>query len=244
MPKTDQPIHCPIDKQVRGTWLLAVAAPRELDSALESAGHSGPRPKLWECLRLSECFDVVWTGVGKSNAAGGVARVLDADRHIGVLSVGIGGSLPGSAVAIGEVVCADRSVFVDEGVETPGGFIPMAQLGFGAFGSDEDSIQHDQSVVDWLGGFADHIGPVACVSICAGTDDRAKHTGLRSGAIAEAMEGASVALAATRVDPSMRTGELRVISNTTGHRDTQQWDLDGALETLTRVLGRLIQASC
>lgn len=222
-------------------WLLAVAAPKELDAVLQSAKFTGDLPVLWELCRLSDRVDVVWTGVGKANAAGGVARVLDTDRHLGVLSVGVAGALPGSDLALCDVVCADRSVFGDEGVETPNGFVPMGELGFGAFASDSDSIKHDQSTVDWLGAYADHIGPVACVSLCSGTDEQASQLLSRTDAIGEAMEGAAVALAANRVDPSIRTGELRVISNTTGDRDAQQWDLDGALKKLTHVLGRLIQ---
>jgi futalosine hydrolase len=51
------------------------------------------------------------------------------------------------------------------------------------------------------------------------------------------MEGAAVALAAVRL--GLAFGELRVISNTTGDRARQQWDLKGALARLTDVIGRL-----
>jgi len=98
---------------------------------------------------------------------------------------------------------------------------------------------YEPELVDWLGGYADHIGPVACVSSCSGTDRAARAVFERTGAIVEAMEGASVALSANRIDPWLLVGELRVISNTTGDRDAQQWDLDGALNTLGEVLGRI-----
>ena len=37
----------------------------------------------------------------------------------------------------------------------------------------------------------------------------------------------------------MAWGELRVISNTTGERSRQVWDLAGSLEALGRVIGGL-----
>lgn len=228
--------NCP----AAGVWLLAVAAPKELDAVLKACDYHGGRPGLWDCVRVSELFDVVYTGVGKSSAAGAVAHCIDRDRHIGVLSVGIAGSLPGSACSVGQVVCGSSSVFGDEGVMTPEGFETCAQMGFGAFDEGEDGIKHPQAVVDWLGGFADHIGPVACVSMCSGTDVLAQRVGYSTHAICEAMEGAGVALAAHRVDRRLMTGELRVISNRTGNRDQQQWDLEGALKALGDVLGRIV----
>ncbi len=227
------------------TWLIAVAAPRELDAVLCAMNYIGEYPALWQCVSCENGFDVVWTGVGKSNAAGAIARVIDVFRHIGVLSVGIAGALPGSSqVQVGEVVCASRSYFGDEGVMAPDGFISCAQMGFAPFNGQEDWIEHPQRMVEWLGELADHIGPVACVSMCSGTDALAERTasvvsGQFERGIAEAMEGAAVALAAHRIDERLLTGELRVISNTTGDRSKQIWDLDGALKKLEKILGRM-----
>ena len=220
-------------------WLLAVAAPREFAAISAALGHACDRPKPWECAATDAGIDLVWTGVGKANAAGAVARVLDPTRHLGVLSVGIAGALPGSGCQIGDVVCANASIFADEGVATPDGFESCAQMGFGAYNDGSDSISHDPMVVDWLKGYADHVGTIACVSVCSGTDQAASAMAQRTRAIAEAMEGAAVSLAAHRIDPGVLTGELRVISNTTGDRDTQQWDLGGSLEKLKAVLGRI-----
>ncbi|MGV6814267.1 MAG: futalosine hydrolase [Phycisphaerales bacterium] len=235
----------------KGVWLIAVAATRELDALLRAARMDGQAPSKWSCFGINERFDGVWTGVGKANAAGAVARVLDPSRHLGVLSIGIGGALPGSGVKVGDVICADRSVFVDEGIETPAGWLSTQQMGFGAFeGSDNkdasDTHRHDPEVVRWLSGLAHgvgatHIGPVACVSTCAGTDRRAQWVRSTSGALGEAMEGAGVCLSAMNTDRALLTGELRVVSNTTGDRETQQWDLDGALDRLGEVFGRVIQ---
>ncbi len=184
-------------------------------------------------------MNLVYTGVGKANAAGAVARVLDPDRHRGVLSVGIAGAMPGSDCQLGDVVCACSSIFADEGIETPDGFESCAQMGFSAFENDSDAITHDPRVLDWLVPYSDHVGPIACVSVCSGTDRLAEVLVSRTGAIAETMEGAAVSLAAHRVDRSLLSGELRVISNTVGDRANQCWDLDGALGKLGEVFGRM-----
>jgi len=231
----------------RRAWLIAVAAPRELDAAINGLGYTGDRPTLWQRIEISSRIDLVMTGVSKANAAGAIGRVLDPARHRGVLSIGIAGALPGSDCALGDVVVGSASVFADEGVQTPDGFETCAQMGFGLFDSQadsgmdskSDSIAHDSSVVEWLGRYCDHIGPIACVSQCSGTDAGAQKVVARTGAIAEAMEGAAIALAAKRIEPTILVGEVRVISNTTGDRAKQRWALDDALGTLGKVLGRI-----
>ena len=53
------------------------------------------------------------------------------------------------------------------------------------------------------------------------------------------MEGAAVVHAARRLHlPAI---ELRTISNTTGDRDRQHWDLPGALDAMARDLPPLLQ---
>jgi nucleoside phosphorylase len=60
---------------------------------------------------------------------------------------------------------------------------------------------------------------------------------VRTGALAEAMEGAAVGMVAARLGVAF--AEVRVISNNTGDRGGQAWDLPGALAGLTRLIGRL-----
>ncbi|MCA9303970.1 MAG: futalosine hydrolase [Phycisphaerales bacterium] len=219
-----------------GIWLLAAAAPREASAVLDAFGLNTP-PELWVPVRLHDRFELVRTGVGKSNAAGAVASVIDASRYAGVLSVGIAGVLPGGGHRILDTVCASRSVFSDEGVGTPGGFINCAEMGFAPFDNGEMGIDHDPRVIEWLGSLCDAHATIACVSWCSGDDGCARGVVSRTGASVEAMEGASIALVAQRL--GVLSGELRVISNTTGNRADQRWDLDGAMERLSTVLGRL-----
>jgi futalosine hydrolase len=79
-------------------------------------------------------------------------------------------------------------------------------------------------------------GVIATVSTCSGTDARAAAIAQRTGAIAEAMEGAAVALAALRIGgPGFPVLEVRAISNTTGDRPRQRWDLEAGFAGLRRI---------
>lgn len=191
-------------------------------------------PSVWSLVHVGR-FDVVMSGVGKSNAAGATARFLDPNTHTQVLSVGIAGALPGSTLELLDTVIATRSVFADEGIGADDGFIPMSDAGFGAFPDGTMHTDHARTLElpDSKSGI------VATVSWCSGSDACAQGVVDRTGAICEAMEGASVALAATRIDPAISTGEIRVISNTTGDRKNQRWMLDESLDRLREVLGRV-----
>lgn len=216
--------------------LIVVAAPRECRAVLDGLGLDAHEvPGAWRTVRAGR-IDVVRTGVGKSNAAGATARCLDPARHERVLSVGIAGSLPGSGLGLLDCVVASDSVFADEGIGADTGFIPMSDAGFGAFPDGSMSARHDACPPA-----LDDVPRVriATVSWCSGSDGCARGVVDRTDAACEAMEGASVALAALRLSPSIETGEIRVISNTTGDRARQRWDLDGSLARLREVLGRV-----
>lgn len=181
------------------------------------------------------------TGVGKANAAGATARALQMRTYWSVINIGIAGALPGS-LRIGQVVLASSSVFSDEGILTPEGFRTCSQMGFPPAPSSGDALPVDPELLSRLepmvrsrGG---SVGPVATVSTCSGTDALARGVVERTGAIAEAMEGAAVGLVAARFSDSFprrgtRFAELRVISNTTGDRGSQAWDMKQALAGLT-----------
>jgi futalosine hydrolase len=220
--------------------LIALAAPRELDAALAALGPHARERAPHEPIEAHPSIDLVRTGVGKSCAAATVARCCALRPYSAVISAGIAGALPTQhPLPIGSSIAATRSAFADEGVGAPTGFVPLSDMGFAPFDSG-DSIHHDPELLDLLASLTDTTGPIATVSWCSGDDQCAQGVATRTGAIAEAMEGAACALAATRADPNIRTAELRVISNTTGNRDTQRWDLDGALANLTDLLGRFI----
>ncbi|MFO0834909.1 MAG: futalosine hydrolase [Phycisphaerales bacterium] len=223
--------------------LLVVAAVREARAILGSlAPAGGPGggagvvpPEEWGVVSLGR-IDVVRSGVGKSNAAGATAKFLDPARHRLVMNVGIGGALPKSGLSILDAVIADECVFADEGVRTPDRFLSLSDVGFPCMAGRRDSVASDAGAARELGlGDAMRVGPIATVSVCSGTDELAAEIRGRTGAIAEGMEGAACGLVAARM--GVRFAELRVISNRTGRRDQQGWNLDGAFERLGEILG-------
>ncbi len=201
----------------------------------------GLNAERWCVQQLKPGVDAVVTGVSKANAAGALGWLLGADpkRWDLVLSMGVAGSLPGSGLELGSVVVARACVFVDEGVEKPDGFESCAAMGFGIWqGCNE--VEVPVWVVDRLEQLGDQVrdrvGGIATVSICSGTAKRAAFVA-GSGCIAEAMEGAAGGLVCAQLGKAF--GEIRVISNTTGDRAHQVWNLDKALSRLRQVVQRL-----
>jgi len=226
--------------------LLVAAAPGEFQAVVDAittcdqSAQSPDSPAPGAVIRLDDRFDLVLGGVGKASAAAATSRALTLQTYRSVISVGIAGALPSNRpLGLGTSITATRSVFSDEGIGATEGFIPMSDLGFAPFAQGEMGIDHDPELTRLLSSLTDSQGIIATVSWCSGDDGCAGGVVARTGALAEAMEGAAVAVAAQMIDPSIRTGELRVISNSTGHRTEQVWDLDGALAGLTGVLGRL-----
>ena len=226
--------------------LIAFAAPPEGDAIRSGLGGDASTGfPLWEAVPVVDGFEMVRTGVGPAAAAGGVARVLDPARHAAVISLGVGGALPGADTPeIGTVVLATRSVFADLGLQTPNEYQSLGEMGFPILGSGTgsgESYAPDSRLAGLLAPMADRRAPVATVSTCSGTDDRAAAIAERLGSdragAVEAMEGASVGLVASLV--GVPFAELRVISNTTGDRSAQRWDLDGAFARLGLVAGGL-----
>jgi futalosine hydrolase len=234
---------------VTGRVLLAAAAPKEAAAALRGLGgiQTGGGPEgdgardlwSWRLTPVSERFDLVLTGVGKVNAAAGVLAVLDPRRHGAVVSVGIAGSLPGSGLEVGQVVAATRSVYADEGLETDSGFRSLEEMGFLLGPFSGGAVPGDAALLGWLAGVADATGPIATVSTCSGTDGLAARVRERTGALAEAMEGAAIGHAVARRHPAVAFGELRAISNRTGRREGQGWNLDLALGRLSEAIAAL-----
>lgn len=221
--------------------LFAAATAMEADCLLAAArtASMGPAARLpeWERVPLDEAWDLVITGVGKSCAAGGVARALDPSLHSGVVSFGICGTLTGSEAGLGEVIAATACVFADEGVRTPQGFTDCSAMGFGPGDFPGMAVPVTGAWVEAMRRAGAGTGVIATVSTCSGTDELAREVAERTGARAEAMEGAAVALVAHRL--GLGCGELRSVSNTTGNRGSQRWDVPAARQALAAVLARL-----
>ena len=184
---------------------------------------------------------VVTSGVGRTNAAIATTRaILEHGPFDAVISIGIAGSLPGSDLDIGDIVLASSSIYFEEGLLAPDGFHDLASMGFPLGDFPGNAVPADQDLLAMAGSLG-VLGPVATVASCSGTDEAAQAVVERTGAIAEAMEGAAV-LHAGRAS-GLPGIEIRAISNTTSDRDRQTWDLVGGLEALgaaSRRLGQIL----
>lgn len=220
-----------------GLCMVAVASAGEARTVLAGLGRPGVEPpRPWGVLPVTGRLSLLVTGVGQANGAGATGAM--APGCAGVLSLGLAGALPGpDAPGVGRVVACGWCVLADSGVETPGGFVTQADLGFPAMEGCGERFACDPAWAAALGPVADAAGGCATVATCSGTDPRAEAIASRTGAVCEDMESAGVALAAARL--GLPFACVRVISNRTGDRARQGWDLAGAFSVLARVAGSL-----
>jgi len=205
------------------TILIVTAVPAERDAI---GSHDGTT--------------IVAGGIGRTNAAASTTEaILRHGPFAAVVNVGVAGVLPGGKLALGDTVVASACVYVEEGLVTPAGFADVAAMGLSLGDFEGNTVPVDGGLLSRLAGLF-RTGTIATVATCSGTVAAAEAVAERTRAVAEAMEGAAVVHAARRLGvPAI---ELRVISNTTGDRDEQEWDLAGALVVLGRSVGEALAA--
>jgi len=231
--------------------LILAAAPKEALAIAQGLGSPEFTYPEWCAVQIAPGVELARTGIGKSNAAGAAALLLNPARHAAVLSVGIGGSLPpldqtaaaSPPPATGSCIVATASVFADEGLRTPEGFTDCPALGFPIGPITGSEVECDPHLVRRAAEAVAAHAPVrrariATVSTCSGVDALAREIAARTRAECEAMEGASVGLVAARRGVAFL--EIRTISNTTGDRSRQVWDLSGALGTIRAIIGPVV----
>ncbi|GGN70425.1 Futalosine hydrolase [Actinoplanes lobatus] len=177
-------------------------------------------------------------GVGPAAAAAGTARLLATGHYRAVLSAGIGGGFPGRA-PVGSLVIATHSIAADLGAESPGGFLPIEELGFGS-----SVLDADPTLVKALRTALPEAipGEILTLATVTGTTETADRLATRFPlAAAEAMEGYGVAVAASGA--GLPFAELRAVSNPIGPRDRAAWrlaDAFAALRAATPALNALL----
>ncbi|MBE1485477.1 futalosine hydrolase [Plantactinospora soyae] len=207
--------------------LIVTAVPAEADAV--RAGLVG------------DAVTVEPVGVGPAAAAAGTARLIALAEAAGrpyraVLSAGIGGGFPGLA-PVGSIVVATRSVAADLGAESPDGFLTLDELGFGA-----TSAPADPALLEILRSGLPHAVTGAVLTLGTVTGTTATTLALLArhpDAVAEAMEGYGVAVAAAGA--GLPFAELRAVSNPIGPRDRSAWRIGDAFAALTAaatVLGK------
>ena len=183
-----------------------------------------------DAIGFSDSAYVVAGGIGRTNAAVATTTTIHNEGPFDfVISAGVAGSLPNGNLSIGDVVVASSCVYMEEGLVTPDGFRDMDAMGFSLGDFSGNTVPVDATLVSLLGAIG-MTGSIATVATCSGTDEQASLVAERTGCVCEAMEGAAVVHAARIA--GLPASEIRVISNTTGNRESQKWDLDLALESL------------
>lgn len=180
--------------------------------------------------------DVRAAGVGPAAAAAGAAAALTSAAVAGApydlaVSAGIGGGFT-AAAPTGTVVVADAIIAADLGAETPGGFLPVDELGFGRTVHLPHAAlgRRVAKALEAAGLSAVH-APVLTVCTVTGSAERAAELASRHPrAAAEAMEGFGVAEAAAA--HGVPVLEIRSVSNAVGPRDRSAWRIGEALEAL------------
>ena len=179
-------------------------------------------------------FEILVCGVGKTGAAASTAARLAKGGVRGVISFGVAGAYPGEGLDVGDVVVASEVAVLDEGLDAGDRFVPFARAGMSVPGAGWTLC--DASLVAEAPpapGFRVVRGRVATVSVCAGNVRLAAERAA-TGAVAEGMEGAAVAHAATMF--GVPFAELRGISNLCGPRDGARFELALAVANAARLL--------
>ncbi|MFD3519368.1 futalosine hydrolase [Streptomyces sp. NPDC058653] len=182
--------------------------------------------------------DVLAAGVGPAAVASGTATALaraelSSAPYDLVVSAGIGGGFRPHA-PVGSLVVADAIVAADLGAETPEGFLPVDELGFG-----RTVHRPPPELSTRIARLLDAVhAPVLTVSTVTGSAARtAELTARHPRAAAEAMEGFGVAEAAAAY--GVPVVEIRAVSNAVGPRDRSAWRIGQALEALRYACGQL-----
>ncbi|WP_405616275.1 futalosine hydrolase [Streptomyces sp. NBC_01511] len=218
--------------------LVVTAVPAEADAVSGGLGEAtATRQGLpgGYVLARHPRADVLAAGVGPAAAAAGTATAL-ASAAISatpspspydlVVSAGIGGGFQPLA-PVGSLVVADAIVAADLGAETPGGFLPVDELGFG-----RTRHHPPPELAARIARLLDAVhAPVLTVSTVTGSASRTGElTARHPRAAAEAMEGFGVAEAAAAY--ALPVIEIRAVSNAVGPRDRSAWRIGPALDAL------------
>ncbi len=224
--------------------ILAATEPelRDLRERAGAAGTIGDQP-----------VEIAATGVGKASAAFAAGTLLAAKEYRALFNVGCAGAFPSSGLSVGDVVLADREIFADEGVATPDGFLDLEKLGLAVHAPAGAAplfnrvpiapplrlAAREISALAAELGFRLRAGPLCTVSTGSGTDAAAAEIARRWSPLAESMEGAALALAALcRGVPFL---EVRGISNMTGDRDRNRWDIPLACRRAAQASARILE---
>jgi len=192
------------------------------------------------------------SGVGKVNAAGATAAMIERCHPGLVINTGCAGAYAGSGLDIGGLAVASEEILGDEGVLTSAGWLDLKKVKMPYF---EEGGQRYYNEIPLAVAAADKAmllagncgiklarGRFITVSTCSGTRAKGDELACRFQAISENMEGAAVALTCIRY--GIDCLEIRGISNHVEERNMKKWDIPLAVETAQRFVIKYIEESC
>ncbi len=187
------------------------------------------------------------TGIGLVNMAMQLTRILVTYQPDAVLLFGCGGAYPQSGLAIGDIVIATEEISGDTGVAVKDGFIPCEQLNIPQQPDLAPAFQQSYKLSPELRKRALKIlpdtchGPFVTVNTCSGYPELSEDLVSRTEGLCENMEGFAAARVCHQFDIPLL--ELRGISNPTGTRDPQLWDIKKGTEEAQLSIVKLLENS-
>ncbi len=185
------------------------------------------------------------SGIGQAAMAIQLTRLLERFSPQTVLLCGCGGSYPDSGLQNGDLALASEEICGDLGAATADHFIPLAQLDIpqqpGLMLTTQQAYSLQSTVTDLARTILPdaHFGPFVSVNCCSGHARLSEELQQRTGGICENMEGAAAAQVCAEYRLPLL--ELRGISNPTGTRDPQQWDIARGAEAAQLGLLKILQ---
>jgi len=170
-------------------------------------------------------FDVIVTGIGKSNAAfSSCISLINSDYHR-VYLLGICGAYRYSDFKPGDIVCITEDYFADEGLLDSGGeYKLLSEMGF------DLNNGRNYSEFKCVKGLKKVIGNT--VSFLSGTEKTADLYQSKTKAVVENMEGASLGMVCEKLN--IPAYQVRAVSNFCGDRKNQEWDIKKAANVLRK----------
>lgn len=203
--------------------------------------YAAPREGAWLAHRGVSTLEL---GVGKIAATMSLTAALAERRPPLVLQFGVCGAYPARhlrgklpELRVLDTCVVASEIAIDDGVQTPEGFLDLAQLQLAEAKPIIADEPRSRSIAMLLGC---PLVAGATVSTGAGTEALSQAYAARGDVQVESMEGAAVAAVCRRFQvPHV---QVRVVSNRTGDRQLSGWDLDGAITKLTHAIERVLAA--
>jgi futalosine hydrolase len=172
---------------------------------------------------------VIVGGIGPAASAAATSAALAGTPYDLVICAGTGGGF--GTLGAGDIAVASSIAFADLGADSPDGFVTIDA----AIARYDVAPRLAVELADRTGG---HLGTVLTVATVTGTAAGAAALIERyPDAVAEGMEGAGVAAAASR--HGVPFAEVRAISNPVGPRDRASWRIPDALTALHDAMSTL-----